>query len=57
MIHEWFSRIALLKFMANLSRCRVGVEVCGERTIEVDVSPENDGTSMLEQDSGFGPPR
>ena len=24
-----FSRVALIKFMANLSRCRVGMEVCG----------------------------
>lgn len=30
-----FSRVALIKFMANLSRCRGGMEVCGGATIGV----------------------
>lgn len=33
-----FSRVALIKFMANLSRCRVGMEVCGRELLESHVA-------------------
>ena len=35
--HYRFSRVTLIKFMANPSRCRVGMEVCGARLSESHV--------------------